>query len=53
MYAGFEVLTPVSMKSSVFLDITSCSPLKFNRLLRRNIAAPFLGLKKKPSKNPE
>jgi hypothetical protein len=28
---GFEVLTPVVMKSTVFWDITMCSPLKVNR----------------------
>jgi hypothetical protein len=30
-YVGFEVLTAVVMKSSVFWDITPCSPLKVNR----------------------
>jgi hypothetical protein len=29
--AGFEVLTAVVMKSTVFWDITPCSPLKVNR----------------------
>jgi hypothetical protein len=29
---GFEVFTEVGMESSVFWDITSCSPLKVNRL---------------------
>jgi hypothetical protein len=28
---GFEVLTAVVMKSSIFWDITQCSPLKFSR----------------------
>jgi hypothetical protein len=28
---GFEVLTAVVMKSSIFWDITPCSPLKVNR----------------------
>jgi hypothetical protein len=28
---GFEVLTPVVMKSYIFWDITQCSPLKVNR----------------------
>jgi hypothetical protein len=28
---GFEVLTELIMKKSVFWDITSCSPLKFKR----------------------
>jgi hypothetical protein len=29
--AGLEVLTPVVKKSSVFWDMTLCSPLKVNR----------------------
>jgi hypothetical protein len=28
---GFEVLIAVAMKSSIFLDITQCSPVKVNR----------------------
>jgi hypothetical protein len=31
---GFEVLTPVVMKSTIFRDITPCSPLKVNRINR-------------------
>jgi hypothetical protein len=27
-YAGFEILTAVVMKSTIFWDITPCSPLK-------------------------
>jgi hypothetical protein len=30
-YVRFEVLTAVVMKSSIFWDITPCSPLKFSR----------------------
>jgi hypothetical protein len=30
-YVGFEVITAVVMKSSVFWDITPCGPLKVNR----------------------
>jgi hypothetical protein len=30
-YVGFEALTAVVMKSSVFWDITQCNPLKINR----------------------
>jgi hypothetical protein len=30
-YAGFEVLTPMVVKSYFFWDITPCSPLKVNR----------------------
>jgi hypothetical protein len=29
--AGFEVLTPLVMKSTVFWDITPCCPLKVNQ----------------------
>jgi hypothetical protein len=28
---GFEVLTAVVMKNTIFMDITPCSPLKVNR----------------------
>jgi hypothetical protein len=31
--AGFEVLMAVLVKGTIFWDITSCSPLKVNRLL--------------------
>jgi hypothetical protein len=31
MNVGFEVLTAVVMKSTIFWDITPCSPLKVNR----------------------
>jgi hypothetical protein len=33
-FLGFEVLTAVVMKSTVFWDITPCSPLKVNRRFR-------------------
>jgi hypothetical protein len=39
-YVGFEVLTAVVMKNSIFWDITPCSePLKvdFQRIIRRFI----------------
>jgi hypothetical protein len=29
-YVGYEVLTAAVMKSSIFLDITPCSPLTVN-----------------------
>jgi hypothetical protein len=41
---GFEVLTPVVMKNSVFWDITPCSPLKVKRRFRwtyRKQGLPF------------
>jgi hypothetical protein len=31
LYVGFEVLTAVVMKSTIFWDITPCCPLKVNR----------------------
>jgi hypothetical protein len=34
-YAGFEALTAVVMKISIFWDITPCSPLKANRQFGR------------------
>jgi hypothetical protein len=33
-YVGFEVFTAVVMKSSIFWDITPCSPLIFNQRFR-------------------
>jgi hypothetical protein len=42
-YAGFEVLTEVLMKSSIFWDITPCSPLKLNSLLRKKCQNPSSG----------
>jgi hypothetical protein len=43
-YVGFEVLTPVVMKSAVFWDITPCSPLKVNQRESRWQAGILLGL---------
>jgi hypothetical protein len=42
---GFEVLTPVVMNSSVFWDITPCSPLKVNRRLRGTYRLHLQGLR--------
>jgi hypothetical protein len=39
-YIGFKVLKAVVMRSSIFWDIPPCSPLKVNRLFRRNISPP-------------
>jgi hypothetical protein len=33
-YEGFQILTAMIMKRSIFWDITLCSPLKGNRLFR-------------------
>jgi hypothetical protein len=35
VYVGFEVLTAVVMKRTIFWDITPCSPLKVNQRLGR------------------
>jgi hypothetical protein len=48
-FVGFEVLTAVVMKSTIFWDITQCSPLKVNRF-RRNMSRLSSGSKNKPSK---
>jgi hypothetical protein len=37
--AGFEVLIAVVMKSSIFCDITPCSPIKVNRRFGEHIAS--------------
>jgi hypothetical protein len=34
-FVGFEVLTAVVVKSSIFCDIKPCSPLKVNRRFGR------------------
>jgi hypothetical protein len=49
-YVGFEVLTAVVMKNTIFWDITPCSPLKVNR--RFGGTLPSSGSKNKPSKRP-
>jgi hypothetical protein len=41
MHAGFEVLTAVVRKGSVFWDITPCKPMFCRKILR-----PSSGLKK-------
>jgi hypothetical protein len=44
-HVGFEVLTVVAMKSSIFLHITQCSPLKVDRrfgLTCSKLAASFM-----------
>jgi hypothetical protein len=43
LYVEFEVLTPVVMKSTLFWDITPCSPLKVGfHLQGRHILSHFL-----------
>jgi hypothetical protein len=50
-YVGFEVLPAVVIRSSIFWDITPCSPLKVNDVSEEHVAS-ILGLKGKPSKKP-
>jgi hypothetical protein len=38
---GFEVLTAVVMKSSIFWDVSPCSPLKVNRRFGEHVASIF------------
>jgi hypothetical protein len=48
---GFEVLTAVVMKSSIFCDITPCSPLKVNLRFWGISSLHIPGRKKKPPWN--
>jgi hypothetical protein len=41
-YVGFEVITAVVMKSTIFWDMTTCSPLKVNRSERHLLSRWFL-----------
>jgi hypothetical protein len=50
---GFEVLTAVVMKSTIFWDISTCSPLSVNRLFGGIYCFHLQGRKNKPNKNPE
>jgi hypothetical protein len=38
---GFEVLTVVVMKISIFWDIKTCSPLKVNHVSEEHVASTF------------
>jgi hypothetical protein len=42
---GFEVLTAVVMKSTIFWDVTPCSPLKVNRCFGGTYGLHFHGEK--------
>jgi hypothetical protein len=48
---GFEVLTAVVLKSTIFWDITPCRPLS-QLTFRRNISPPPSGAKNKVNKKP-
>jgi hypothetical protein len=47
----FEVLTAVAMKSSIFWDVTPCSPLKVNRRFGRTCRLYFNGRRIRPARN--
>jgi hypothetical protein len=41
-YVGFEALTAVVMESTIFSDITPCSPLSVNRCFGETCASIFM-----------
>jgi hypothetical protein len=47
MNVGFEVLTAVVMKSTIFWDMTLCSPLKINRRFGRTYRLHLQGRRHK------
>jgi hypothetical protein len=49
---GFEVLTAVVIKSTIFWDIRPCSPLKVNRRFGGKYRLRLQGRKNKLSKKP-
>jgi hypothetical protein len=49
---GLQVPTAVVMKSTIFWDITPCSPLKVNRHFGGKYRLNLQGRKNKPSKKP-
>jgi hypothetical protein len=49
MCVGSEVLTAVVMKSTIFWDITPCTPSKAKPTFRRNMSPPSSVSKNKPS----
>jgi hypothetical protein len=51
-YLGFEVLTVVVMKSTIFWDITPVSPLSVNRRFEGTYRLHLQGRKNKFSKKP-
>jgi hypothetical protein len=52
MIVGTEVLTAVVMKSTIFWDITPCSPLSVNRRFGGTYGLHFQGRKNKLSEKP-
>jgi hypothetical protein len=52
IYVGFEVLTAVVMKSTIFCDITPCNPFSVNRRFRGTYRLHLQDRKNKLSKKP-
>jgi hypothetical protein len=50
-FAGFEVLKTVVMESSIFWNITPCSPLKVNRKLGGTCRLHLQGRKTSQARN--
>jgi hypothetical protein len=42
IHVGFEVLTPVVMRSTIYWDVTPCGPLKVSREPMETEVHPFL-----------
>jgi hypothetical protein len=42
IHVGFEVLTTIAMKSSVFWNVLSCSSIKSGDVLEKYIASNFM-----------
>jgi hypothetical protein len=51
-YVGFEAFTVAVMKSTIFWDITPCSPLSVNRRFRGTYRLHLQGQRNKFSKKP-
>jgi hypothetical protein len=49
-YAGFEVITVVTVKSTVFLGCNALWSSRHSQMLQRNVLPPFSGSEGKPSK---
>jgi hypothetical protein len=51
LIVGFEILRAVVMKSSIFWDITPCSPLKVNRSFRETHRLDLQGRRNRRTRN--
>jgi hypothetical protein len=50
-FVGFEVLTVVVMKNSIFLDTMSCSPLKVNQCFGETCCVCLQGQRIRQARN--